>query len=183
MTRLPVQIPPGMKFGRLTVLDEAEPVQGYGRNYRRLRCRCQCGNEVTVMLANLRAGRTRSCGCLQRDRAGGRDLEQARVCECGRPAVIKGKCRRCYLRQWREIRKDKVKGEAMSKELTEAQRKRARRLFDRAAGAVNGSLGKRVKAAGKVQEVEAEQRAWYSQTTYDGELEVTVQVSAVRHDH
>lgn len=55
------------KVGRLTVIAEAP------RSTRKTRlswlCRCDCGNEVTVDSNNLRENGTRSCGCLQRQRA------------------------------------------------------------------------------------------------------------------
>ena len=58
---------PGRRFGRLTVLDEAEPVSISGTSYRRWRCRCDCGNEIVVRQSSLTGGQTRSCGCLMRD--------------------------------------------------------------------------------------------------------------------
>ena len=54
----------GQRFGRLTVL----------RYYKTERkkvywlCRCDCGNELAVYGGTLRNGRTKSCGCLARDR-------------------------------------------------------------------------------------------------------------------
>lgn len=47
------------KFGRLTVLIE---VANKGR-YRRVLCRCDCGNEVVTHTFSLTGGRTKSCGC------------------------------------------------------------------------------------------------------------------------
>lgn len=51
----------GLAFGRLTVLAHVEGL--------RCICRCSCGAEVSVPSRGLREGRTRSCGCLQRDNA------------------------------------------------------------------------------------------------------------------
>lgn len=51
----------GQIFGRLTVLDW----EGNGK----WRCLCECGNEVLVQTDNLKSGNTKSCGCLQKDRA------------------------------------------------------------------------------------------------------------------
>lgn len=51
----------GRTFGRLTVLDW----EGNGK----WRCRCECGNEVLVQSDNLKSGNTKSCGCLQKNRA------------------------------------------------------------------------------------------------------------------
>lgn len=53
----------GQRFGRLTVVELAEP----GRRARQWRCRCDCGGEKTVTTANLRGGKTTSCGCRKRE--------------------------------------------------------------------------------------------------------------------
>lgn len=63
----------GKRFGRLTVIEYG------GREYRRTershatinlwRCRCDCGNEVTVPQSELQNGESQSCGCLQKERA------------------------------------------------------------------------------------------------------------------
>lgn len=56
----------GRAFGRLSVIaregstDRTPPRPLW-------RCRCACGREVVVLDASLRAGRTRSCGCLRAD--------------------------------------------------------------------------------------------------------------------
>lgn len=63
----------GQTFGRLAVLGPAEDhVSPSGRRYVRWLCRCECGNQVTVMGKNLKSGVTRSCGCLQKDAQKGR---------------------------------------------------------------------------------------------------------------
>lgn len=52
----------GQKFGMLTVLSLR------GRNSKReaiYLCRCECGKEKAVRMANLRNGHTQSCGCLK----------------------------------------------------------------------------------------------------------------------
>lgn len=49
----------GRRFGRLIAL---EYIIG-----KRWRCRCDCGNELTVMTCHLRRGDTNSCGCLQKE--------------------------------------------------------------------------------------------------------------------
>jgi hypothetical protein len=50
----------GETFGRLTV------VSYHGKTCK---CRCQCGNLVTVKSTRLRTGHTQSCGCYQKDQA------------------------------------------------------------------------------------------------------------------
>lgn len=54
---------PGQSYGRLTVLAEAESQN----KKRRYLCRCECGAETVVACSHLRAGDTRSCGCLHRE--------------------------------------------------------------------------------------------------------------------
>lgn len=64
---LPV-VHPGLRFGRLTVVDEAEPYIWRGRVSRRCWvCECVCGRSVTVRDDSLKRGHTGSCGCLRDD--------------------------------------------------------------------------------------------------------------------
>jgi hypothetical protein len=55
----------GQKFGRLTVISEAEGRKG--KSY--WHCLCDCGQEMIAQGNTLTAGHTKSCGCLQRERA------------------------------------------------------------------------------------------------------------------
>ncbi len=57
----------GAVIGRLTVVSNTETKPGHGQSL--LRVRCECGTEKTVTAANVRAGKTTSCGCLTRERA------------------------------------------------------------------------------------------------------------------
>lgn len=60
----------GLKFNRLTVIQEEEPhTFPNGSKRRRFLCKCDCGNEVSVLLCNLRNGLVKSCGCLQKEQA------------------------------------------------------------------------------------------------------------------
>ncbi|MDF1510615.1 hypothetical protein PZE06_20995 [Robertmurraya sp. DFI.2.37] len=52
----------GQKYGLLTVLEEIEPL---GKT-RKFKCRCECGNTPIIAMQNLRAGITKSCGCLRK---------------------------------------------------------------------------------------------------------------------
>lgn len=56
----------GKKFGRLTVLefDRVTPYQAI-----MWKCKCDCGEEVSVRSTHLTTGKTQSCGCLARDKA------------------------------------------------------------------------------------------------------------------
>jgi hypothetical protein len=58
-----LQVNPGDKYGRLTVVAEVE-----GNRYsRRILCRCDCGMEKIIALNLLLSGNTKSCGCLKRE--------------------------------------------------------------------------------------------------------------------
>lgn len=60
----------GERFGRLTVIEGAgkrRSVSGKDKGYY-WKCRCDCGNTVTVSGSNLRQGLTRSCGCIRSNR-------------------------------------------------------------------------------------------------------------------
>lgn len=59
---LRVEVPPGTRFGRLTVVGDG----GRERGLVTFVCRCDCGATTRVVSANLRRGLTRSCGCLSR---------------------------------------------------------------------------------------------------------------------
>ena len=55
----------GQPFGKLTVLRE----NGRDKHNNVLwLCRCECGNEVTVLGSSLRSEKTTSCGCYRRER-------------------------------------------------------------------------------------------------------------------
>ena|SRR5271157_1356755 len=52
----------GQKFGRLTVIQQAENPWKNGRAWL---CQCDCGGQRVDTSSNLRAGKSKSCGCLQ----------------------------------------------------------------------------------------------------------------------
>lgn len=54
----------GQRFGQLLVLCEAKQhISESGSKQRAWLCRCDCGNEVTVLQTSLQKGATQSCGC------------------------------------------------------------------------------------------------------------------------
>jgi hypothetical protein len=59
-----IQLNPGDRFNRFTVIDEAEPVILSGKPARQFLCLCDCGRMKTVRIDALRSGRVKSCGCL-----------------------------------------------------------------------------------------------------------------------
>lgn len=54
----------GQRFSRLLVFLEAGRTKWQKVLWK---CLCDCGNETTVIGANLKTGHTKSCGCLQRE--------------------------------------------------------------------------------------------------------------------
>jgi len=60
----------GQRFTRLVVIADTRKVtRSYPGGIRAAVCRCDCGGEVTVAIAQLLSGKTRSCGCLKRESA------------------------------------------------------------------------------------------------------------------
>lgn len=54
----------GEKFGKLTVLRRVENyITPKGSKHSRWLCKCECGNEITVIGYNLKSEHTQSCGC------------------------------------------------------------------------------------------------------------------------
>ena len=58
-----IEVTPGQRFGRLTVIREAERQHGH----RYILCRCDCGNEKSINLNSLVKGMSNSCGCYRRE--------------------------------------------------------------------------------------------------------------------
>ena len=78
----------GDKFGRLTIVSEAERA---GR-HRRWNVRCDCGVQLVVYQDPMRDGRTRSCGCLNKEKASARRMTH-------------GKTQTAEYRSWVQMRK------------------------------------------------------------------------------
>ena len=70
----------GQRFGRLTVIGEAERITKTGLRF--LSCKCDCGNVVTVRIDRLAGNRQKSCGCLRREN-GRKTFEGLGACEKG----------------------------------------------------------------------------------------------------
>ena len=69
----------GEIYGRLTILGDAEPYRGAKRLLRRVRCRCECGNECIIYLSQLKPWRVSSCGCYQSDKAKTHGMSKTRT--------------------------------------------------------------------------------------------------------
>ena len=58
----------GQKFGRWTVLNRAEDyISPKGHHIIQWLCKCDCGNYRNVLGSTLRQGKSKSCGCLQKE--------------------------------------------------------------------------------------------------------------------
>lgn len=58
----------GKKYGRLTVISEAEYHKSVGGSKKRMvLCQCECGNIKPVLVSSLISGSTKSCGCLLKE--------------------------------------------------------------------------------------------------------------------
>lgn len=58
-----LNLTPGQKIGKLTVIKEAEKhIQPSGQKNRMFLCLCDCGNESIVYLSHLTRGNSKSCG-------------------------------------------------------------------------------------------------------------------------
>lgn len=66
----------GNTYGYLTVIERG-PNNKEGRVT--WRCKCKCGNEVTVTGKSLRSGNTKSCGCYQKERAAQSNMNRSEV--------------------------------------------------------------------------------------------------------
>lgn len=55
----------GQRFGRLTVIEQAGLNKSRSMKWK---CICDCGNTVVAVGSGIKSGKTKSCGCLHRDR-------------------------------------------------------------------------------------------------------------------
>jgi hypothetical protein len=58
-----IEIVPGERHGRLTIIGESESKISGNQLYRMVQCRCDCGKIGSIRLSSLRTGNTTSCGC------------------------------------------------------------------------------------------------------------------------
>ena len=56
-------------FGKLKVLEESERYITKSGSYRQWLCICECGNKKTIHQSNLTSGKSKSCGCLSKEKA------------------------------------------------------------------------------------------------------------------
>ena len=60
-----MEVPPGTRYGLLTVIGEKYQVSHSGKRLRMQECRCDCGNITVVTTGNLVNRHSKSCGCLE----------------------------------------------------------------------------------------------------------------------
>lgn len=56
----------GRRFGKLVVLRK-DNIERNDHKGARWICKCDCGNEISVLAGRLKSGQTKSCGCLKQD--------------------------------------------------------------------------------------------------------------------
>lgn len=66
----------GKRFGRLIAI---EHIPNHNRKHAKWRCVCDCGKTTYVCLSSLSSGKTKSCGCLTRDRTIQRNIKHGKV--------------------------------------------------------------------------------------------------------
>lgn len=78
----------GQKFNRLTALErDVEATKLHSGTY--WKCKCDCGNIVSVSLQRLQNGNTKSCGCYRKEVAGNNTKKNLIGQKFGRLTVIK----------------------------------------------------------------------------------------------
>ena len=66
----------GQIFGRLTVLGPGPYLKRGSRRLVQWVCRCECGEQPSVLASGLKNGSNKSCGCLGRDISKGRAIRR-----------------------------------------------------------------------------------------------------------
>ncbi len=88
----------GQRFGRLTVIEFAgNKITPNGSRKTMWKCLCDCGNEAVITGGQLNNGRTKSCGCLQKEVVGQINRTHNLSNKCGRLYPLwKSIKHRCY---------------------------------------------------------------------------------------
>lgn len=81
----------GQRYGHLTVIKEVEGIRVGKRQVhkRRWLCRCDCGNEITVITDSLRNGITKSCGCIKPENVSKANLDDLTGRRFGQLTVVR----------------------------------------------------------------------------------------------
>lgn len=60
----------GVRFERLIVIEQTEDyIDPQGHHRAQWKCKCDCGNIISILGQSLKSGATKSCGCYMRDEA------------------------------------------------------------------------------------------------------------------
>ena len=79
----------GEQFGYLTVIGkDVDEIDKNGHKVYKWLCTCKCGNKISVKECNLKYGSRKSCGCLQKERAGEHNKKDLSGQRFGRLYVI-----------------------------------------------------------------------------------------------
>lgn len=63
-----LEIKSGDKYGRWTTLKEVQQhIKPSGKKTRQFICICECGNEKIILVDSLRSGKSKSCGCYNKE--------------------------------------------------------------------------------------------------------------------
>lgn len=65
-----------IRYGRLIVVEFIGLEWNFYTNYSLWKCRCDCGNIITVQGNYLQNGHTKSCGCLHREKSSQRTIKR-----------------------------------------------------------------------------------------------------------
>lgn len=87
-TKMPdrrLNIKPGKRFGRLTIVSECDRNSTGARTFRVI---CDCGKERAVVLGNLTSGNTKGCGCNRRSRRTTEEAKRERKTKYNRTLAI-----------------------------------------------------------------------------------------------
>jgi len=68
----------GKRFGRLTVIGGPKLDKSIHKSNRMWLCRCRCGGEKWVLGSLLSIGRTKSCGCIRKEKTRSLSLKRGR---------------------------------------------------------------------------------------------------------
>lgn len=67
MTPKAIDVKPGDRYGRLTVVEQVPKPEGVVNGSRYWLCKCDCGTEKAIRGISLTSGNTKSCGCLRNE--------------------------------------------------------------------------------------------------------------------
>jgi hypothetical protein len=67
MKKIKIEDYVGLKYGRLTILREGNSIKYSKTIMKKVFCKCDCGNEKEIDLNSIKRGKSKSCGCLNKE--------------------------------------------------------------------------------------------------------------------